>query len=145
MGGLWIVDTNVVVSGVIASDSGSPVAVILDRMLSAGIRFALCEELVAEYRDVLRRPRIQRLHSLVDDQVDQLLTALIERAVLADITTRTEKAPDPGDHHLWRLLAALPDSGLVTGDMLLIRNPPPDAFVLTPGDFLIMLDDPTTA
>lgn len=138
--GLWIIDTNIVVSGIIASDARSPVAVILDRMLGANLRFALCEELVAEYRQVLLRSRIQRVHGLNEGDVDRVLELLIGNAVVRDIAGRTENAPDPGDHHLWRLLAACPGAGLVTGDRLLIRSPPPDSLVLTSRQFL-NLDD----
>lgn len=132
---LWVVDTSVVVSGVITSDAQSPVATILNRMISAEMRFALCVELVAEYRHVLLRPHIRRIHGLDEVAVDQILGGLIENAVIVDISSRTENAPDPGDNHLWRLLAACSSSGLITGDKLLIKNPPTDTHVLTARDY----------
>ncbi|HET6725434.1 MAG TPA: putative toxin-antitoxin system toxin component, PIN family [Gammaproteobacteria bacterium] len=136
IGGLWIIDTNVVVSGIITSNADSPAAFILNRMVSADIRFALCEDLIAEYRNVLLRRSIRRIHRLDEGEVDRILASLIENGVIVDISARRETASDPGDHHLWRLLAACSNAGLVTGDSLLVRNPPPHALVLAPRDYL---------
>ena len=47
-----------------------------------------------------------------------------------------ETAPDPGDQHLWDLLAAVPDGVLVTGDQMLLDNPPDNASVLPARAFL---------
>lgn len=51
-----VVDTNVVVAGLITGDQASPVARVLDGMLAARWPFALSEPLIAEYDRVLRRP-----------------------------------------------------------------------------------------
>src|SRR5262245_2385861 len=59
-----IIDTNVVVSGLLAGHSASPPAVILDGMLRARFTYLLSLEVLAEYREVLLRPRIQRRHGL---------------------------------------------------------------------------------
>ena len=45
-------------------------------------------------------------------------------------------APSAGDAHLWALLAAHPQAQLVTGDRLLIENPPSGASVTSPRCFL---------
>ena len=44
-------------------------------------------------------------------------------------------APDPGDDHLWRLLSTVPGSILITGDQLLLQNPPGNASVLSPRSY----------
>lgn len=105
-------------------------------MLSGELRFALSMELLAEYRAVLLRPRIQSRHGLSETELDTLLEALATNAVILDITGRDEIAPDSGDNHLWRLLAARSGAGLITGDALLIRKPPAASRVLTPRDWL---------
>lgn len=51
-----IVDTNVVVAGLITADVGAPAAHILDGMLSGKLAFVVSAALLAEYRDVLNRP-----------------------------------------------------------------------------------------
>lgn len=136
LAGLWIVDTNVVVAGLLSRDAHAPPAHVLDAMLAGDLRHMICLELLAEYRTVLLRNKIRTRHGLTEAQVDTLLAALATPAVVADIAGRTEAAPEPGDNHLWRLLAARPEAGLITGDGLLLRNPPPGRQVITPGDCL---------
>jgi predicted nucleic acid-binding protein len=45
-------------------------------------------------------------------------------------------APDPGDNHLWNLLEAEGAAILITGDKLLLDNPPSDRQVLSPQEFV---------
>ena len=54
-----IVDTHVVVAGLITSRAASPVAWVLDGMLGARFPFALSAALLAEYRAVLARPKLR--------------------------------------------------------------------------------------
>ena len=51
-----IVNTNLVVAGLLTKQDASPVARILDGMLGAAFPFVLSEALLAEYRTVLVRP-----------------------------------------------------------------------------------------
>ena len=51
-----IVDTNVVVAGLLTKHEASPDARILDGMLGAAFPFVVSEALLAEYRTVLVRP-----------------------------------------------------------------------------------------
>jgi uncharacterized protein len=48
----FVIDTNVVVVGLLTSHPDSPVARILDGMLAAAFAFVLSEALLAEYRVV---------------------------------------------------------------------------------------------
>ena len=54
-----IVDTNVVVAGLLTGNATSPVARILDGMLGAAFPFVVSEALLAEYRAVLVRPALR--------------------------------------------------------------------------------------
>lgn len=113
-----IVDTNIVVAGLLTSRDDAPVARILDGMLAARFRFAVSEALLAEYRDVLARPRLCKAHGLDTAERETLLTEIAQHAIVLR-PVATHPAPDPGDQHLWELLAAHPDLLLVTGDKLL--------------------------
>jgi putative PIN family toxin of toxin-antitoxin system len=126
------VDTNVLVAGLLTPDRRSPPVRILDAMLAGELRFLLSVELLAEYRTVLLRERIRERHGLSVTEVDALLEALATEAAVADITGRTETAPDPRDNFLWRLLAARLGAGLITGDSALLERPPPGARVISP-------------
>lgn len=128
----FVIDTNVVVSGVLTHDPSTPTAMILNAMLRGGFPFLLGPELLEEHRSVLLRPRIQRLHGLSAEEVDTLLTVLVALAQWREPGGAAAGAPDPGDDHLWRLLASTAGAALVMGDDLLVRQPPPYAPVLTP-------------
>jgi len=135
----FIIDTNVVVAGLLASRPDSPVARILDGMLSAAFACVLSEPLLAEYRAVLLRPHLTKLHGLSETQIDTVLTELVQHAVvLTPPAQQAFLAPDPGDQFLWNLLAMRTDLVLVSGDKRLLNTPDmahrvvmPSAFVTT--------------
>jgi putative PIN family toxin of toxin-antitoxin system len=130
-----IVDTNVVVAGLLTADDTSPVARVLDGMLAAAFPFALSEALLAEYRAVLLRPRLKKLHGLPVADIESLLTDLAQHAIVLT-PGAAPAAPDPGDQFLWDLLAAKEALVLVTGDKLLLREPAMRGRVVSPADFL---------
>ena len=130
-----IVDTNVVVSGLISADSSGSPAIILDAMLDGRLLYLMCGELLTEYSSVLRRPRLARIHGLTDAELDRLLTELVANAVWRE-PAMAGSAPDRGDDHLWAMLASYPEALLVTGDQLLLDNPPGEASVISPRQFV---------
>ena len=130
-----IVDTNVVVAGLLTAHETSPVARILDGMLAAAFPFVVSEALLAEYRTVLVRPKLRKLHGLTIAEVEAILTDIAQHAiVLAPVAA--PPAPDPGDQLLWGLLAARADLLLVTGDKLLLRDAGMHGRVMTPQVFM---------
>ena len=128
-----VVDTNIVISGFIGSASGRP-ARILRAMLGGRIPYLMSDDLLAEYSSVLRRPKIVRLHGRTTDEVNQILVDLVANAMWR-VPVYGDAAPDTGDSHLWALLAVHPQGLLVTGDRLLIDNPPSGACVISPRRF----------
>jgi len=130
-----IIDTNVVVAGLLTKQDASPVVRILDGMLGAAFPFVLSEALLAEYRTVLVRPVLRKLHGLTVAEVEAILTDLAQHAiVLAPVAA--PPAPDPDDQLLWGLLAARADLQLVTGDKLLLRDAGMQGRVISPQAFL---------
>lgn len=127
-----IIDINVVVAGLLTNDASAPTALILDAMIQGQLIFVVSTELVAEYRSVLLRPRIAALHGLATGQVDDLLTTIVANAIVREINTSASAAPDPGDQHLWDLLASVPNAVRVTGDKALRDGAPASAAVLSP-------------
>jgi putative toxin-antitoxin system toxin component, PIN family len=132
---VFVIDTNVVVAGLVTGSSRSPVALILDAMLSGALVFLLSPALLHEYRSVLLRPKLATLHGLEESQIDHLLVELTANAIWREPKAGSP-APDRGDDHLWALLSAYPESILVTGDRLLLKNPPPRSSVILPGTWL---------
>lgn len=129
-----VIDTNVVVAGLITADAGSPTARILDGMRRGAFPFLLSDRLLAEYREVLLRAKIRKLHGFGANEVDQVLTEIATHAMVREPEARTG-APDVKDNHLWSLVQDQPGSVLVTGDLALARKPPPGSDVLSPGQF----------
>ena len=116
-----IVDTNVVVAGFPTAGNALPVARILLGMRVAAFPFVVSEPLLAEYRDVLARPNVCRLHGLAADALAQVVADIARHATVLE-PVAAPPAPDPGDQMLWELLAARDDLILVTGDKLLLGD-----------------------
>ena len=90
----------------------------------------LSPALLQEYREVLLRPKLRKLHGLSKAEVDQILSEITANAIWRE-PAESSGAPDPGDDHLWSLLQST-DAILVTGDQLLLDNPPRAASTILP-------------
>jgi putative PIN family toxin of toxin-antitoxin system len=130
-----VIDTNVVVAGLLTASADSPTAWILDGMCRGAFPFLLSAALLAEYREVLLRRKIRALHGLGEREVDILLTTLAANAIVREPAPRTG-APDPKDDHLWSLVQSETRAVLVTGDRALAEDPPPGIPVLAPRQFV---------
>jgi|ERR1035438_5129444 predicted nucleic acid-binding protein len=130
-----IVDTNVVVAGLLTDRADSPIARILDGMLAAAFPYVLSEALLAEYREVLERPSLRKAHGLASAEVDAILIELVQHGIIF-APTPASPAPESGDQHLWELLAARPDLLLITGDKLLQRDRAMATRILSPAAFV---------
>lgn len=117
-----ILDTNVIVAAFLTGKSDSAVRSILDSALAGSIPILLSELLISEYRAVLRRPKIRKLHGLEDAEIDTVLIQLIQLAEVVEDPMDGPRSPDPGDNFLYALLEANPNSVLVTGDRRLLDS-----------------------
>lgn len=138
MSAFFIIDTNVLVAGLLTSYADSPVARILDGMLGTAFAFVLSEALLAEYRSVLVRPKLCKLHGLSAAEIDTILIDIARHAIVLTPVraTTTPLAPDPGDQFLWDLIATRADLVLVTGDKLLMQDKEMRQRVITPQTFI---------
>ncbi len=132
---VFVVDTNVVVAGLINGSRDSPASAILNAVLSGGLVYLLSPALLAEHRAVLLRPKPAGLHGLTEAEVDQVLVELTANAVWRE-PAAGNPAPDRSDDHLWALRDAYPGSMLVTGDRLLLDEPPTGSSVISPRTWL---------
>ena len=135
-----IVDTNVLVAGILTNDASAPTALIVDSILAGRVRILLSSALVAEYRTVLLRPRIAERHGLAAEEIDELLS----RLALDAIVREPEAGPgvhgtdDDPDFHVKALLDAPVDARLVTGDRRLRGSLSERCEVLSPRDALAL-------
>jgi len=137
---LIVVDTNVIVSALITDQPQSPTCLILDGMLEGRFTFLLPAELLSEYRRVLFRPEIQKLHGLDEGEVDAILTEIVVNGIMRETLKVSRRAPEKGDDHLWALISIQPGAILVTGDKRLIENPHDFTTVLSPRGFIELLE-----
>lgn len=128
---VFVVDTNVVVVGLITGADGSLVAFILGAMLSGSLLYLLSPELLTEYRSVLLKPKLTTPHGSAEAEVDRLLVELTANAIWRE-PKLASPVPDRRDDHLWALLGAYAGSILITGDRLLLENPPTRSSVISP-------------
>jgi putative PIN family toxin of toxin-antitoxin system len=133
-----VIDTNVVVAGLLTGNVQSPTARILDGMREAAFPFLLSTALLTEYREVLLRKKIRALHGLGEASVDLLLTSIAANAIIREPEAQTG-APDAKDNHLWALLQSEANTVLVTGDHALAKRPPLKSDVLQPREFAALL------
>ena len=67
---LLIIDTNVLVAGILTNNTDSPTARVVDAMLDGRLMYVLSPTLLQEYRDVMLRPKLRKLHCLSKDEAD---------------------------------------------------------------------------
>ena len=135
-----VIDTNVVIAGLLTADPSSPTALVLDGMLGARFVFLLSAPLLTEYRVVLLRPAIRDRHGLAEAELDELLAEIVRNGVVREPGHAAENAPDRNDQHLWELAGSEPGAVLVTGDLELAQDPPAGAQVLSPREFVGLLE-----
>ena len=126
-----VVDTNVLVSGLL-SPHGPP-GYVVQEIVSARVTLCLDGRILAEYGEVLRRPRF--LFS--EQDISEFLRVVREGAEFVDCRRRITNLPDPDDEPFLEVAIASMAEGLVTGN---IAHFPPDLCegvrVFTPREFL---------
>jgi putative PIN family toxin of toxin-antitoxin system len=105
-----VIDTNVVVSANL-SDEGLP-ASILDLAANKKILMIVSEAVLAEYADVLRRPRL-KLEPL---KVENALGVIRSTSKLVKPKRRVKKSPDESDNRYYECAEAGKANFLVTGN-----------------------------
>ena len=130
-----VVDTNVVVSGLLTAEPTAPTHRILNAMLGGRFSFLLSIELLDEHREVMLRPRIQKRHGLSARDVDVILQAIAANAMIRDPEVLGQEWPDPADAHLWALAKAHPGAVLISGDQALLDHPANGVIAITPTAF----------
>lgn len=106
----WVIDTNVVVSGLL--NPHGPSARIVDAVLDGRVKLVYAARILAEYRDVLRRPRL----NLVPEKIRALLNGLRGQLMVTP-TGVVVNAPDPDDLVFVETALATADRTIVTGNL----------------------------
>jgi putative PIN family toxin of toxin-antitoxin system len=123
---LWVIDTNVVVSGLLNPHGSS--ARVLDAVLDGRLKLVYDARILAEYRDVLHRPRLK----LAPDKITAFLNGLQGQTMVTP-SPLAVAGPDDDDIVFVEAALATTDKTIVTGNL---ADYPPEilhgARVLTP-------------
>ena len=110
MSRLWVIDTNVIVSGLLYP--ASMPGLVLEAGVGGGYRFAYNAPTLAEYREVLSR----RKFGFSPAAVDEFVAALLRFPPTATLAAM-RSLPDPDDEPFLAVALATPDRVLVTGNI----------------------------
>jgi putative PIN family toxin of toxin-antitoxin system len=106
----WVIDTNVVVSGLLVPRG--PSARVLDAVLDGRVKLVYDARILAEYRDVLYRPRLK----LAPDKI-QAFVAGLKRQLSVTPKAISATAPDADDLVFIEAALATTDKTIVTGNL----------------------------
>ena len=126
-----VIDTNVLVSAMLKFQA-VPGQVANEALLGKIIPL-LCDEIVAEYREVLARPKFKFDQKVVDVFID----GIIDRGIFVDAVPVEEIIPDPKDIVFYEVAMEgrkeYDDAYLITGNL---KHFPVKSFVVTPKEML---------
>ncbi|MBQ7542366.1 MAG: putative toxin-antitoxin system toxin component, PIN family [Clostridia bacterium] len=132
-----VLDTNVVVSAMLKWQSVP--GEILISTFNGVIVPVLNDEILAEYRTVLSRPKF----GLTSEIVESVLAGITENAVFLDAETLDVELPDPKDRVFYEVVMEKrkdEDAYLVTGN---IRHFPTKPFIVTPREMMDIILEQT--
>ena len=127
-----VIDTNVIVSSILSSHSDSATVLVRDNILDGKLIPLFNEDILAEYKDVLNRPKFKFPSSLVKAVWD----AITSIGLYMDRTESGELFPDPKDAVFYEVALSKEDSYLVTGNT---KHFPTSPIVVTPAEMLEIL------
>ena len=127
-----VIDTNVIVSSILSSHSDSATVLVRDNILDGKLIPLFNEEILAEYKDVLNRPKFKFPSALVKAVLD----AITSVGLYMDRTDSGEFFPDPKDAVFYEVAISKEDSYLVTGNT---KHFPKSPIVVTPAEMLEIL------
>ena len=106
----WVLDTNVVVSGLLSA--GGPPGRLVDAALSGVLRLVYDDRIAAEYHEVLARPRL----GIAEAQREAFLAVLALHDLVVAQPWVGARPPDPDDLMFLEVALAAEDRILVTGN-----------------------------
>lgn len=132
-----VLDTGVLIAALL-SPSGSP-ARLLVAWIQGHYELVVSEQLLEELARVLARPKFRRY--LPIEEAAEYVRLLRHTATLLNAPpAQAGLTPDPGDDYLVALARAADARFLISGDTHLTGMADPDPPVLTPRQFLALLE-----
>jgi len=126
-----VLDTNVIVSGILRSFSKA--SLILTLIADGTVQVAYDLRLLSEYRDVLNRPKF----NFAKENVEAFLTQVEQEGFLVSVKPLKIHLPDPDDEPFLEVAVARKVEAIVTGNK---RHFPKKEYrgvrILSPAEFL---------
>lgn len=129
---LAVIDTNILVSGLLARNPSSAVVKVFEAVMKGRITPVICDEILSEYSEVLNRSKFR----LPSDLVASILKYIKQNSIHSERIHTNEILPDPKDVVFYEVAISKEDSYLVTGN---IKHFPSKPFVVTPAEMLEIL------
>lgn len=128
-----VIDTNVLVSAHISKNSLSSTVKVVSCMLNGRIKPVYNDEIIAEYTEVLHRPKFK----LDDDDIKLLIGYITKYGIHSDRIPFDGDMPDEKDRPFYEVSLSVEDSFLVTGN---IKHFPVTPKVVTPAQIITILE-----
>lgn len=128
-----VIDTNVLVSALLAARSDSPTVLIRDYILEGSIIPMYNEEILMEYKAVLSRPKFGFPSFLVED----MISSIVQAGISSERVETEDSFIDLKDVVFYEVALSHESSYLVTGN---IKHFPKSPIVVTPAEMLAIMN-----
>ena len=132
-----VIDTNVLVSGMISNNPSSPTVGVLKCVDNKTIVPLFRDEILHEYDIVLHRKKF----NLPEDEINAVLDEIVALGLSSSRITSNEQFPDPKDVVFYEIALSKENSYLITGN---IKHFPKVDFVVTPAEIMKIIEENTT-
>ena len=129
-----VIDTNVLVSGLITHHPDAATAKVVRLLLENAFVPMFDADIIAEYEDVLHRSKFP----IQKNVANALIAHIIENGVEASRVNSMETMPDEDDRVFYEVTLSMENSFLVTGN---IKHYPNSPRVISPSDFVKVLGE----
>lgn len=127
-----VIDTNVFVSALLSQNSDAATVKVVEAISENGLCPLYNQEIIAEYKDVLRRPKF----GFPPQSIEAILNIIQTIGVYADRVHSSEFFPDEDDIVFYEVAISKEDSYLVTGNT---KHFPCTPIVVTPAEMVEIL------
>ena len=128
-----VIDTNVLVSALYSKHPDAAPLQVVDHVFAQNLIPMYNDEILAEYNEVLRRPKF----NFPQEEINAVIDAFIEAGIHSDRVETDESATDPKDIVFYEVAMSRDDSYLVTGN---VKHFPKVERVVTPREMLEILE-----
>ena len=131
---LAVIDTNVLVSAMLSKHVDAATVQIVDKVFCGEIVPLISEKIMAEYEEVLHRPKFR----FPEEIICRLLGSVRQNGIDIDPIMTGEVLPDPKDLVFYEVAMTKQDESayLVTGNL---KHFPIKSFIVTPSEMLNIL------